>query len=91
LVIGELQHRTRNLFAAIGALAHSTYQNSSDFQSFQAAIDGRLRAMANAHGWLIEERGVDMGTLTAEMLKPYLGDRVIEINGPAVGLPRTGR
>ena len=87
LVIGELQHRTRNLFATIGALAHFTYRNSKDFKTFQAAIDGRLQAMANAHRWMIEERGVDMGTLITEMLKPYMGERVIETSGPPVALP----
>jgi two-component sensor histidine kinase len=87
LVIGELQHRTRNLFATIGALAHFSYRNSSDFQDFQAAIDGRLGALASAHEWMFEERGVDMRTLTEEMLKPYSGDRSIQINGPPIALP----
>ncbi len=87
LVIGELQHRMRNLFAAIGALAHSTYQNSADFQSFRSSIDGRLRAMASAQRWMFEEQGLDMRALATEILGPYLGDRPIAINGPSVALP----
>jgi hypothetical protein len=38
-------------------------------------MDGRLTAMASAHRWMIEEGGLDMHTLTAEMLKRYSGDR----------------
>jgi two-component sensor histidine kinase len=87
LVIGELRHRTMNLFVTIGALAYSTYRSSSDFGSFVAAFGGRLKAMSNAHAWMIEERDVDMRTLTAEMLQPYSGERVIQVDGPHLTLP----
>jgi two-component sensor histidine kinase len=87
LLIGELQRKTGNLFAAVAALAHSTYQTSPDFQSFRSAIDGRLRAMASAKRRLIEEQRVDLRALVTEILGPNLGDRAIEMKGPPVTLP----
>ena len=85
-MIGELQHRTRNLFAVIGALAHFSNKNSSDFDGFRVAIDGRLNAMSTVRGWMVAERGVDIHTLTVELLKLYATARPIQVIGPPLTL-----
>ena len=86
LVIGELQHRTRNLFSSVGALSHFSYRSSSNFAEFRDIMDGRLSAMANAHAWMVAERGVDIHTLVADLLKPYAGGRPIRAAGPPLTL-----
>jgi two-component sensor histidine kinase len=86
LMIGELHHRARNVFATIGALAHFTLQSNPDTAGFRKAFDGRLSALATAHSLMLMEWGDDLRTLVKQVLEPYGSDKVIEMTGPPIRL-----
>ncbi len=48
LIVGELEHRTRNLINTIGALVYSTLKANPEMERFRKVLDGRLSAMARA-------------------------------------------
>jgi hypothetical protein len=48
LLIGELQHRARNLFSTIGAVVYSTLKSHPESDTFRKVFDGRLMALSRA-------------------------------------------
>src|SRR5258708_5772167 len=84
----EMDHRAKNLLALVQATVHLT--QADNIQDFKAAIEGRIRALSNAHALLAESRweGADLRALVTEELSPYraeAGSRV-EVEGPDVSL-----
>lgn len=52
LMIGELQHRTRNLMGVVQAVAESTLETSADLPAFAAAFGDRIGALSRAQNLL---------------------------------------
>ena len=52
VLVGELQHRSRNLIGVVTALAEMTGRASKTVHDFRAIFGDRLRALARAHGLL---------------------------------------
>ncbi|WP_053080398.1 sensor histidine kinase [Methylobacterium variabile] len=52
VLVGELQHRTRNLMAVICAIAARTLESSADLADFGARFGGRLAALTRVQGLL---------------------------------------
>jgi two-component system, chemotaxis family, CheB/CheR fusion protein len=50
LLVRELSHRVKNVFAVVQALATQTDGHARSVEAFRAAFLGRLQAMARAHG-----------------------------------------
>jgi two-component sensor histidine kinase len=71
LMIGELEHRIKNLFSSIGALVHVSFQNASDITGVRAALEGRIKALAKAQSLMLTEGGADLALLLKQMLEPY--------------------
>ena len=73
----EAEHRARNLLALVLATVHLTKAETAD--DFKAAIEGRLKALSNAHTLLFQSRcgGAHLRTLVTEELSPY------ELEGPS--------
>src|SRR4029077_2460699 len=71
LLAREADHRTKNLLALAQAAVHLT--NGESAAELKSAIEGRLRALANAHTLLAQSRwaGADLRTLVREELSPY--------------------
>lgn len=86
LLIGELQHRMRNLFSSIGALVYLTLQANPEPKQFQRVFEGRLSALARAHSLVLQRSGADLASLIAEILAPYGGAPRVEVNGPPIKL-----
>jgi two-component system, chemotaxis family, CheB/CheR fusion protein len=86
LLAREADHRTNNLLAVAQATVHLTHAESA--ADLKKAIEGRLRALANAHGMLARSRwaGADLHQLVAMELSPYFrdGDPRAQIDGPNV-------
>jgi two-component system, chemotaxis family, CheB/CheR fusion protein len=86
LLAREADHRTNNLLAVAQATVHLTHAESAP--DLKKAIEGRLRALANAHGMLARSRwaGADLHQLVAMELSPYFrdGDPRAQIDGPNV-------
>jgi two-component sensor histidine kinase len=71
LLAREADHRTKNLLALAQATVHLT--NGETAAELKRAIEGRLRALANAHTLLAQSRwaGADLRNLALEELSPY--------------------
>jgi PAS domain S-box-containing protein len=71
LLAREADHRTNNLLAVAQATVHLTHAES--VTDLKAAVEGRLRALANAHASLAQARwaGADLRELAAKELSPY--------------------
>jgi PAS domain S-box-containing protein len=71
LLAREVDHRSKNLLGLVLAIVHLTQADSPD--DLKKAIEGRVRALANAHTLLAEARwsGADLHKLIAEELRPY--------------------
>lgn len=82
LLLGEMHHRTRNLFATIGALVYSTLRTYPDAAAFRKVFDARLVALSRAHTTVLNQTGADFGALLTDLLAPYSVDRAIELKGP---------
>jgi PAS domain S-box-containing protein len=52
VLVGELQHRTRNLIAVVRSMAEKTLRRSNDLADFQQAFRDRLEALARVQGLL---------------------------------------
>ena len=86
LLFGELQHRIKNLFQSIRALARYSFSIDKDFTKMRTEFDGRLAALAKAHVNIPAEDHTGLRTLLTSVLEPYgIGER-IEMDGPDLEL-----
>ncbi|MBA4100326.1 MAG: hypothetical protein C0484_26575 [Rhodospirillum sp.] len=85
LLVGELQHRTRNLFSAVGAVVYSTLKAYPDAKDFRRVFEGRLSALARAHSMALDASAADLRVLLTDILAPY-AHRNILLDGPAFTL-----
>lgn len=74
LLVAELAHRVRNTLAIVRSLSSQTLRNSSSLEEFQESFEGRLQALAHAHGLLIGTswRPSDLKTLIEHHLRVYV-------------------
>jgi len=88
LLVGELNHRVKNLFAVVRALITHGDGMRSAAEARQVLL-GRLDALAGTHDLLFESRwqGADLRSL-AVALRPFAAERAeaIEIDGASVRL-----
>ena len=95
LLLAELSHRVKNLLAVLQALASQTSRNSGSIEEFRTVFEGRLRALARAHGLLFEGQwqGASLRALIEQTLDAHRGDRpeAIQVEGPLIRLsPKQG-
>jgi PAS domain S-box-containing protein len=87
VLVGELDHRAKNLLAVVQSVLHLTRATST--ADFVAAVEGRIKALSRTHGLLSESRwrGVELGRLVAEELAPFRRPgRQIDALGPIISL-----
>lgn len=84
LLTGELQHRTKNLFAVVHAVASRSFVGKRTVEEAQAAVLSRLRSLAQTHIMLIEKewQGADIEEVVRTEMSPY-AERV-RIEGPSL-------
>jgi two-component system CheB/CheR fusion protein len=80
----------KNTLAVVQAIAHQTLRHTSSNKDFVERFDGRLAALAGAHGLLVESewKGADVGTLARQQLQSYVptNSKRVQIEGPPVAL-----
>ena len=89
LMVGELQHRTRNLLAVVQSIASQTAERSRNLEDFGLAFNERLAALSRVQSLLSrsDTGGVSFGALVRQELEALgAGDRVA-LDGPEVVLP----
>jgi len=89
LLLGELNHRVKNLFAMVSGMIGMTARNSDTPKDMADALRGRINALASAHA-LVQpaisgEVGTDTGICLSEIarviLAPHSRDGGIKIDG----------
>ncbi|MCC8934004.1 sensor histidine kinase [Rhizobium sp. 'Codium 1'] len=96
LLLRELNHRVKNLFAITAGMITMTARSSASVAAMAEALQGRLQALAKAHQ-LIQpaiisgsQRGetVAFRSLIEEILSPHLADRAAQLSlaGPDLHL-----
>ena len=88
VLANEVNHRANNLLALVQATLRMTQADTVD--DFRTSMEGRIGALATAHGLLANSRweGADLQRLVMEELAPYLGAQPPRfwITGPIVPL-----
>ena len=96
LLMGEMRHRVKNLFALASAIVSISARSSSDNEELVGTIQARLSSLARAHELtmadLMREResaaGAGLLSLTGAILEPYASEGRIRVEGddPQVGV-----
>lgn len=90
LLLGELTHRIKNIVAVVRSLARLTLRGTTSAEDFVKRFEGRLTALSNAHGLLIDSQwqGAELGDLIRSQLQAYRdeGGRRIRIDGAPIML-----
>lgn len=73
LMVGELNHRVKNLLGVVSGIAHQTARASKSLADFGPAFGGRLASLGKAHEILTAAawQGASLRTLTEELLGIY--------------------
>ena len=94
LLLGELDHRVKNILAIVSAVVSQTLKTSLTPEAFAAEVDGRIKAIAQAHSLLTRAGQGEMSlrAIFATALAPYdRGDGNIVITGRDIALtPKAG-
>ena len=83
LLIGELNHRVKNLLGVVSGIAHQTVRSSATLGDFGPAFTGRLSALARAHEVLTADAW-DRSSLRA-LVDSLVGDYA-RGDDPAIGV-----
>ncbi len=94
LMIGEMAHRMKNVFARIGALARITLRESANLDDFEEKFEGRMRALSDAKQMLVAGTvdSVELGRIIHRELElaGRSPDQLAKISGPDVRLDEEG-
>lgn len=86
ILLGELQHRTRNLIAVVHSLADKTARASKDLPDFKARFADRLHALARVQSLLSRLEDTDRVTfdelLSSELAAMHGFAERVKLNGP---------
>jgi two-component system CheB/CheR fusion protein len=89
-LLGELQHRVKNILATIASLATRMARGQSSVEEFRGAFLGRLFAMGRTHDLLTDGAwsGTSVRSLAEAALAPHVttGKDDIVLDGPEIRL-----
>ncbi len=87
VLVGELNHRVKNVLATVMAIARQTLGRSDADKTSVETFEARLSSMARAHDLLIHGNWeqAELTAVIAQALSPYPKDR-FEVSGPAIKL-----
>ncbi|NBC33664.1 MAG: PAS domain-containing protein [Alphaproteobacteria bacterium] len=88
LLIGELNHRIKNLINSIQAIAWQTLRRSGSLEDFQVAFMDRVQALARCHDVLVQSgwHTAELSELVRQTLAPHLRDGQDEVVDACAGL-----
>ena len=88
-LMGELDHRVKNVLARVAAVADSTRDNrGGSTDEFLRSYKGRIQSMAAAHTLLSEAawQGTNLAALVRDQFAPYATDVNLTIEGKDITL-----
>jgi two-component sensor histidine kinase len=89
-LVGELQHRVRNILAVMRSLVARSAETSNTVEDLAAHLDGRIAALARVQGVLVRNpsAGVDLESLIRdELLAQNADEDRLRVSGPEITLP----
>ncbi|MEP2236600.1 MAG: HWE histidine kinase domain-containing protein [Alteripontixanthobacter sp.] len=90
LLIGELNHRVRNILALIRALMNQTKREKGSTKDVIKTLDHRVQALANAHDQLTADNWApaDLAGLIETEFSAYIGQdgKRLTLSGPPVAI-----
>jgi len=96
IILRELNHRVKNLFAITAGMVSMTARTASSTQEMAQSLGGRLRALASAHELIRpaiaseSQRPQDtrVSALVVRVLEPHLTDRArqLSLHGPDIAI-----
>lgn len=93
VMIGELNHRVRNMLQVVIGLTRNTLRETPDPEAFSQALIGRMQAMSQAYQLIGREewRDVQLKDLAKKQLGPHLSrpDQG-RVEGPAIAVRPAG-
>lgn len=89
LMVGELQHRTRNLLAMVQSIASQTIEHSVSLEVFRQTFVDRLAALSRVQSLLSQTDmgGISFGALVRLELEALGARNGVSVEGPEVILP----
>jgi two-component system, chemotaxis family, CheB/CheR fusion protein len=90
LLIRELHHRTKNMFAVVQSIVSRGLEGGRPVEVARELVLGRLRALAQTHARLDETGwgGADLADVVRAELRPFAG--AVDIAGPPMTLSAQG-
>lgn len=75
LMVGELQHRVKNLLSVVQATAHQTFKAADVPQPVRTIFNDRLAALSRAHDLVLEEQSdtASLEDIVERALAPFAG------------------
>ncbi|WP_299729337.1 HWE histidine kinase domain-containing protein [uncultured Tateyamaria sp.] len=89
MLIGELNHRVRNLLALIRSLSRQSRVTSSSIDHYVDTLEARIEAVANAHSMAVEQPQaiVSVQSILRQEAEAHNSERNrVRISGPEIGL-----
>ncbi|QPC88836.1 PAS domain-containing protein (plasmid) [Mesorhizobium sp. NBSH29] len=89
ILVGELNHRIKNVMATVQAIASQTLGSAASIDEARAAFGSRLVALGKAHDLLTRENwaGADLVDVVSDTLEPLAGgSNRFRIDGPSLRL-----
>jgi PAS domain S-box-containing protein len=94
LLMSEMRHRVKNLFALANAIVSISAKSSADKNDMIANVQARLSSLARAHELIMsdrllgpeDQRHIPLATLARSILEPYASDDRIAIKGDNCGV-----
>src|SRR6185312_2007143 len=89
LLIGELNHRVKNILASAAAIVQLSAKTADSIQEYRDSVIERLIALAKTQDLLTEQhwQTANLRDILLAELKPYDKTSRIEISGPELALP----
>jgi two-component sensor histidine kinase len=87
-LMGELEHRIKNMFAAVVAVIDRAREDSKSNEEFVSSLRGRIQSMAHTQTLLSQSRwqGISLANLIRSELHPYATANNTSVEGPATYL-----
>jgi|GEM_PF-4271208 len=90
LMLNEMNHRVKNLFAMIGGILRMAARKHDTVQSLVADVEGRILALGNAHSLASNQKRtgpVEIAELVKTILAPYEQKGGIKISQGSLPIP----
>jgi len=89
ILVGELNHRIKNVMATVQAIASQTLKNATSMEEARETFNSRLIALGKSHDVLTRENwgGADLRNIVTDTVEPHSGgSNRFRIEGPHLWL-----